>query len=230
MKLKLCTITGADDKVEVSDLIALSARFPFVEWGILFSPKHEGIARYPKQAWVESFLSKAVSVNRSAHLCGGAIKGFAEADPDLLSMIDRFQRIQLNFNASRPFFSKENGLSKVVSVSRIVKPFVITQFNEPNRHVFKVFTGMPGRRGVLFDASGGNGVAPEAWPEMLPNIPCGFAGGLNPDNVTSELTKISAIVGDRPFWIDMESGVRTEDNELDLAKVESVLSQVERFL
>ena len=45
------TITGADDAVDPGALVALSAEFPFVEWGILFSKSREGEARYPSAEW-----------------------------------------------------------------------------------------------------------------------------------------------------------------------------------
>jgi hypothetical protein len=37
MILDRVTITGADDDVDIGDLVDLSARYPFVEWGILSS-------------------------------------------------------------------------------------------------------------------------------------------------------------------------------------------------
>jgi len=37
MKIIKLTITGADDKTEVSSLIDISNNFEFIEWGILFS-------------------------------------------------------------------------------------------------------------------------------------------------------------------------------------------------
>ena len=50
----------------------------------------------------------------------------------------------------------------------------------------------------------------------------GFAGGIGPDNVLDVIRDI----GPRdPYWIDMESGVRTDD-KLDLAKVRRVLEQI----
>jgi hypothetical protein len=47
-----------------------------------------------------------------------------------------------------------------------------------------------------------------------------LAGGLGPDNLKEVLYSLSALVGDSQVWVDMESRVRTEDNErLDLDKV-----------
>ena len=50
------------------------------------------------------------------------------------------------------------------------------------------------------------------------------AGGFNPENVADKLHYLltNDEVGD--FWIDMESGVRTEDDWFDLDKVRRVLA------
>lgn len=49
-KLKLVTLTGADDKTDLAQLRALSDRYPFVEWALLVGPL-PGTQRNPSQAW-----------------------------------------------------------------------------------------------------------------------------------------------------------------------------------
>ena len=52
----------------------------------------------------------------------------------------------------------------------------------------------------------------------------GYAGGLGPDNIESELQRIAAAAGDAPFWIDMETRVRSDnDEQFDLNKVRRCL-------
>jgi phosphoribosylanthranilate isomerase len=80
----------------------------------------------------------------------------------------------------------------------------------------------------LFDTSGGAGVLPNRWPGAWPGRYCGYAGGLGPDNVVEQLTRIriAANEGER-FWIDMERRVRSDDDEqFDLDKVRTVLEAV----
>ena len=74
----------------------------------------------------------------------------------------------------------------------------------------------------LFDESGGRGKRgdwPDPWP-VLPGMRCGYAGGLGPDNVDEALEFVERHP-DARIWLDMESGVRTND-WMDLEKVEAV--------
>lgn len=60
MILQGVTITGADDHTYIEELMNLSAKFPFVEWGILMSPKRVGTNRFPSGHWMKLF-ARAVS-------------------------------------------------------------------------------------------------------------------------------------------------------------------------
>lgn len=81
----------------------------------------------------------------------------------------------------------------------------------------------------LFDRSGGEGVSATRYP--APAYPAnqqrageyGYAGGINPENVASVLERIPNYT--RDYWIDMESGVRTDD-QFDLAKCRAVCEAV----
>lgn len=86
---------------------------------------------------------------------------------------------------------------------------------------------MPGRVPIgraadwLYDVSFGTGVRPTTWPATKAGLPfCGYSGGLGPDTARDTLLKFQIADGGT-YWIDMESGVRTE-NRFDLAKCEAV--------
>jgi len=77
---------------------------------------------------------------------------------------------------------------------------------------------------ILFDLPGGAGILPAEWPAPRASLPCGYAGGLDPENVEDQLQRIASVC-DRPFWIDMERRVRSNDDSiLDIAKVRQVLA------
>jgi hypothetical protein len=47
MKIDRVTITGADNNNTHEELLELQKKYPFVEWGILYSQKKAGENRYP---------------------------------------------------------------------------------------------------------------------------------------------------------------------------------------
>ena len=66
----------------------------------------------------------------------------------------------------------------------------------------------------------------DGWPCPDLKLPCGYAGGLGPDNVVQQLRMILTVC-DVPFWIDMERRVRIDDDSrLDMLKVRKVLQNV----
>lgn len=66
------------------------------------------------------------------------------------------------------------------------------------------------RFSVLYDASYGAGVLPKQWDAPVCTwVPTGYAGGLTPENVTTQLDKINAVVPNGyETWIDAEGGLR----------------------
>jgi hypothetical protein len=224
MNLKYISITGADDKVDIGELIRLSRAFPLVEWAILYYPSRTGANRNPSAEWRREFLARCDFANKAAHLCETAVPSFAEEGFEFAPELRQFGRIQLNFTRERLMQHRLVQLLSRVSEEKGTQ--FITQENEKNPGVSGLFS--PNRHHqILFDASAGHGVSPAQWPGTIPGKFCGYAGGLAPDNVAAELERIERAAGTAPFWIDMESGVRT-DNEFDLHKVEQVLETVYR--
>jgi phosphoribosylanthranilate isomerase len=77
----------------------------------------------------------------------------------------------------------------------------------------------------LFDVSFGTGQRPTSWPVLpVDGAFCGYSGGIGPANVAEILATVAAPAGAQ-YWIDMESGVRT-DGWFDLAKCEAVCRAV----
>src|SRR5437867_3256069 len=103
MILDRVTITGADDSIHPTDLVALSKEFPYAEWGILFSGSRQGSPRYPTLAWISDlWKASGYGLQLSAHLCGKWVRelvldaNFSWRRED--QYFDMFKRIQLNFH------------------------------------------------------------------------------------------------------------------------------------
>jgi hypothetical protein len=245
MNLDRVTITGADDSVRPQNLVPLSKEFPFVEWGILFSGSRLGIPRYPSKAWIEQLAKVAwqVPMQLSAHLCGvwvrelvlhGRFNWMGEYKPHSLL----FNRVQLNFHGQ--FHKKCSGFEEVLSregrhpstLQGVLGREFIFQCDGPNdRTVEELQPQHPMAVFPLFDRSGGAGVVPAEWPRAWPGVYCGYAGGLGPDNLYTQLQFIDRAAGTENVWIDMETRIRSENDAVfDLGKVRRCLEIAAPFV
>jgi phosphoribosylanthranilate isomerase len=244
------TITGADDGVDPIDLINLSGEFPFVEWGILASTSRRATPRYPSDRWLLSLsdcpfdVTDALGrihakcahndehianlprgrVRLSLHLCGrvahelqdGAKHHYAGA----LAPRTIFRRIQVNGYEPQPspaFFTMARALPDIELILQARGPGHFEHVEADAREIPNA--------SILFDPSGGRGVEATDIPINFGDRRVGLAGGINPDNVAS----VHAWAERHGYsWIDMESGVRTDDR-FDLAKVRAVLETCARL-
>lgn len=220
MRLRYVSMTGADDAVDVAALNDVAQEFPFVEWAILLMPETFGQARSPSAAWIEGFKAAHRGRHRAMHLCGSALLGFVEGRRDILDLMTGFYRIQLNLE----FGDVEGRYDPQALLARmqVHQEFdFIIQYTDKRAGMLPALAELP-NHAILFDASAGRGVAPADWPAPIEGHFCGYAGGINPGNVADHIKKIAAVGAD-DTWIDMESGVRTDDH-FDLDKVRAVLN------
>jgi hypothetical protein len=242
MDLQRVTITGADNNTDISQLIDLSAEFPFVEWGILVSRKNEGTPRFPNRSWIDSFSDAVIektqhrnNIHVSTHVCGKWVKDLLVGEInwlDLPSCLEISERVQINTHAELHTSTAKmlNKLSEI-RYSNYPKEYIF-QWDGINQHFAFAARAFGIKTSVLFDKSGGAGLLPAEWESPVGSFMCGYAGGLGPDNITEQLNKISDVVFDfwTPIWIDMETKVRTnDDSALDLDKVRRVLEAVRRW-
>lgn len=225
MSLTRVTITGADDRVDVADLAALTGRFPFVEWGILVSKKRAGEPRFPSYPWIDAFAEARL---RSAmHVCGERSRELLLGDDFIVDKAAElgFSRIQVNgWEPSVSFVEMASGHDDV--------EFILQARDLPSFASAAVYAlavqRLGGKASVLVDPSGGTGRRIEGFPSTFEGVYVGYAGGIDPDNVAEVITEADETV-DAPFWIDMESGARTDD-VFDVAKVERVLEVAAPFV
>jgi phosphoribosylanthranilate isomerase len=227
MKLKYCSITGADDAVRVDDLSRMAAEFPFVEWAILFLPAQAGGKRCPSVEWIRNFSASYTGQHTAMHLCDDALLGFIAGRQDVLDLMAGFKRIQLNLKFGN-VEGKYDPADLIAQVRKFPQFEFIIQYTPEKQGLLPLLKDIP-NHAVLFDASAGQGISPDRWDAPLPAHFCGYAGGINPDNVAQNIDMIARAAPGYTTWIDMESGVRTNDT-FDLAKVRRVLEIAKRFV
>jgi phosphoribosylanthranilate isomerase len=234
--LESVTITGADDAVDVASLVALSTEFPFVEWGILVSELRAGTSRYPSREWMIALEDAAThhvrtnDVSRkpmklAAHFCGAVARAALAGRLHDLPVIERAQRIQVNGYVAASFglalFAQKMPCYEVILQVRLE-----AELQNAAHEVMSMRSGS-----LLFDPSGGRGIEPFKWPRAPLGARMGYAGGIGPENVVDVVQRIyedSGMLTSEPFWIDMESGVRTDDR-FDLGKACAVLEAVKQL-
>lgn len=220
MNLRFISLTGADDRTTVQEIELLSEKYPLFECAILIFPEAHSINRNPSLGW-RKYLYKSSVKNKAIHLCGTSIDQFAVQDKAIMQDIENVGRVQINL---QPRWASENLYEKLVkAVQKNSHIEFITQHNEQNQPYLHYWENVA-NHGYLFDGSLGKGICPEKWISPVNDKSCGYAGGLSPDNIIENLSKIFAVVNDKPFWIDMETGVRTS-NKFDLKKCDDVLSK-----
>lgn len=243
MKITKVTVTGADDSVSPRSLVEIAEEFPFVEFGILLSKNQLGCTRFPSSAWLQELQTVCNSLpkfglNLSGHICGRWVReillGRWPLDeltellgPDFYDHL--FSRWQLNTHGVSHEWRPEFIAS--LEMVRGWPGTVIFQHDERNNEVLKAAIESGAENiSTLFDLSHGAGELPKFWPGLLPGISCGYAGGLSPENVHHQCTKIQLSVGDASIWIDAETHLRTETGQFfDLHKVRDFLRAAQPF-
>lgn len=231
MILDRVTITGVDETSNPDDLLRISQRYPFVEWGFLLKESLPGTGRYVSTTTLKRFLPWAEAMCFSGHICGkwgrDMLVGYDSIFQELHPYMPMFTRLQWNVNASRNPYDLRD--VEHLFATRDQYRHII-QCNKSNELFVALLLDAGVNFDILYDASGGRGIVAKTWPPASDLAYYGYAGGLRPDNLAGELAKINMVAGPYRIWIDMESGVRNSNDILDLGLVTKVLAEAERWL
>jgi hypothetical protein len=204
--------TGVDTPDKLPAMQALSARYP-IEWGILIDDAQSDKPLFPDVNARKAMLS-APGLRWAAHVCGAEAHTIVN-DPHSSPLdLNGFQRVQLNHSFTG---SSEIHIQNAHIFGKLRGVRTLLQCGDPFPE--------DARLDWLYDASFGTGVRPENWPTLPQGDAfCGYSGGIGPQTVSDIINRINAPEG-ALYWIDMESGVRT-DGWLDLRKCEAVCRAV----
>ncbi len=219
------SITGADDDVDPSKLVALSVEFPFVEWAILFSAKRQGGPRFPSVPWIARLreLTRGTPVHLAAHFCWTHTRDTLAGNHRWLLDALGFQRIQFNGWEGQ-------GLARLAVVCRDVELIMQVRSEDMLQTAADVaddVASVGGRASALYDPSGGRGIETFRWPLAPQGLRLGYAGGIRPSTVVDVLGDIGPV--DHDFWVDMETGVRVND-KFDIGLAREVLERAVHFV
>jgi len=220
MKLQHITFTGIDAKTDIRDLIEIQREYPIAEFGVLTSYHwYENGNRYLDPALVKNMRGQ--DLHLALHICGSMAHDAADGywdkvDNHMFNVLGLFKRIQLNVA------NRTDNPYRLASTPNNQTEVILQQKGIHDVEMFEHSKWMD--VSVLLDASGGQGI--DTPIEVLPNVgklfKVGYAGGINPSNVADKLSYLFQHEELGEFWIDMESGVRTDD-WFDIDKVYNVL-------
>lgn len=240
IKFNRVTFTGADDSVrgvELREFVKRCHMPSFIEWGLLVGEGNGGRTRFPSAERLEEFIFDLGGAGSflSMHVCGKWVAQICEGDWGGLvqkfgmKTLSQFDRVQLNFHGIPHLVNTSSFLAGLKRMDRYFD--VILQMDGLNDDLLSLCH----REGInvfpLFDLSHGAGVLPASWPAAHPKSYTGYAGGLGPDNIDEQLPLIAAAAGEREFWIDMETRVRTfDDTQFSLPECRRVMEGINRYL
>lgn len=217
--LRQITFTGIGADTDIKVLKEIQDEYPIVEWGVLLSknwkengPRFFDPSKLTYLRWQ--------GLNLSCHLCGSVARAVVSENWEPAFKVARgmfglFQRCQVNISMEQP-----NDQTQYMRPPIDLNELIIQQKSAENMNIFNAIKNRT-KMSVLLDASGGRGIDTPVKPLNIPGLKVGYAGGLNPENVGEKLEYLMKNV-EGEFWIDMESGVRTDD-KFDINKVYKVL-------
>lgn len=228
MILKKVTFTGLDNYTDVDQLIEIWSKNQWIEWGILYSKRACGQASaFPSKEKILKLMFN--NMHKSLHLCGESASDLLEhgkIDSEVLYLMSCVNRVQLNFNAKKI----NTNLNKFFSRIEDFHQSFILPVNEDNQNLIGIISNYTvDEFHYLFDHSSGRGVEMKIPSNPIPDKICGWCGGFNPSNLESMLLILeSSLPKDLSIWIDLQSGVRTDDR-FDSDKVKKCVDIINKF-
>lgn len=138
------------------------------------------------------------------------------------------QRIQLNM--SQKVADSLNARVLKDLISAFPDQEFIIQYNDKTKEAVERLHKTGAKFSLLFDASGGNGIAPKSWESPIYNEhPMGYAGGISPENVRRNLRQIKRVAKDDEIWIDAEGKLKTDD-KFDCERARRYITKAARWI
>ena len=239
LHLRLLGFCGIDDSVNLLELIDISRRFPFVEWGVLLcNDERMGTPRHASDAMLEALRQCNYPLQLAGHLCGTRALEVLNGDFTFVQHLIQcgFQRVQVNVASAGVPVEMEESYMPSLRKAMLATPELewIIQTSTPpttagipplppaaaaaaaaRSALFQKLSKCdpPPNMSVLHDSSMGLGIEIVHFPApySMHVVPkgCGYAGGIGPGNITSVLRAVQQAAQGQPVWVDMESSLRT---------------------
>ena len=221
MKLRYITCSDPREYNSLQNIVDL-AKMPHAEIAVQCHPSKMSKGM-PRNMWFDDLVRLAfhIDMNLAIHINkewadSMCVHGKIPNEIFTWMALERFEtnqpiikRIQLNMPQDTA-----NHIN-TYEVAKLINDFpnreFIFQYNNKTKNAIRKLHETGAEFSLLFDASGGNGIAPESWQKPVYKIhPMGYSGGISPDNVIENLNKISMVVPqNNKIWIDAEGKLKS---------------------
>ena len=176
-----------------------------------------------KLAHVAKGKGKQSKMHLAGHLCGDRCKEVLVGDVEFVKTLAKlgFERVQVNATKANGVDSSrlsEMASTFEASIRAVPEIEWIIQMNTETKNLWQPLLNLskhPPNMSLLYDASCGMGVLAKSFDPPHSSVPCGYAGGIGPDNVVNVLTRLSKVTKTVKVWIDMESSLREKRDGVD---------------
>jgi len=213
--LRVLGFCGVDDSVEPELLAAVSTRYEFIEWGILFREELNGTSRFASKPWLQrlSRVNNGRQMRLAGHLCSSRCEEVLKGDSSFVRSAHEelgIGRFQINATAANhvdmALVDPESAARLRAVMAEMPQVEFIIQRNAETRPLWEALEasghGLPPNMSYLFDESKGTGVVAAEWPEPPRRqdsggggggvfVPFGYAGGLGPATLEAQLIKMA---------------------------------------
>ena len=222
--IEIVTFTGIDESTPYDAIKRLTGKSPFCEFAILAGTMSGSHPRFPAVDTVEHWrtYAKENQIRSAIHLCGNYARNACSDNPrQAAALASGFGRVQVNL----PPADRKTNATRIEAFAERIETTVILQ-HDGAWHTAP--GGWTGRIEHLFDRSAGRGLcAIEGWPSPPKNTErrVGYAGGIDPETIDQAL-QFAGRFPNSQLWLDMESGVRTNDR-FNVDAVEAICERIE---
>jgi len=224
MEIRYITCSDPREHNNIESIIKL-ARMPHAEIAVQCHPS-KMLPGMPRNIWFTEVLRESLQLSRPINL---AIHINSEWANDIcvngkipetilewmnLERCNKplIKRIQINMPRETAVNINPDFMAAIVSYEFPKQEFIF-QYNDKTKEAIEKLHKTGIKFSLLFDASGGNGIAPKEWQKPIyESHPMGYSGGMSPDNVVDNLRKINKLVPrETKIWIDAEGKLKSAD-------------------
>ena len=242
MNLEYVTCSDMREYNSIDDIIDLGKKYPMSEFAIQAHPSKFS-AHMTRYEWFWALMQQCMNtdVNLAMHINSQwrTMMCHGEIPPEINDILkikrnngaSMIGRVQININGG-----DEKYHFYAPKVANIIRAYpdieFIFQYTPAQRKRVRKLDAKGAHFSLLYDASGGRGIAPNSWcGPIMPNHKTGYSGGFSHENVAENLDKINMVLPtEYCTWVDAEGKLKDPaTKQFDVARAERYIDTACRW-